>query len=355
MPNSRGQFVIRSKYNIKELDPIAVGVYGKDFFDVSKKADKEIEDFVKRAEFDFPLWFKHNKGFSFKRIGDYNPPIIFQVGGCNFHDGTETGGCWYCFVDDTSNDGLPSSGKTYMGIGETVDSAVNARKKIASIYRKVDKDIDPKVIRISGGEPTIALDWILDLWREIEKQNQDFVGQIDSNLSTGKVVDSFEEQGIYEQDILKKLARYPIKVLTAIKGTDEKNIQENVQSTATMEDQIYSIRKFLEAGFDIYPQMYNPNPETLEAYLKRMDNEEIENFSQRVHIGPLKIYGPTKKRLTFEATRIGAEPEVYIQQKKSEWDENYAKSAGIINQYLIDTYGIGYKDVTRSDVKLKLI
>lgn len=352
MTNSRGEYIIRTKYNVKELDPLAVGVYSKEFFDVRKKTDAEIENFVKKAEFDFPLWFKYEKGFRFPEICNYNSPEVIQVAGCDFHDGSERGGCWYCFVDDKSNDGKPGPGKTYQSTDDMIKSAVNARQKVKKIYSEIGKDMEPKVIRVSGGEPTIALDWVYDMWKQIGNQKLDFVGQIDSNLSTGRVVDRFEKEGIYEDDIMKKLARYPIKVLTAIKGIDDRNLQKNVQSTATLNDQIYSLKKFVEAGFDIYPQMYNPEPKHLKKYLKMMDNE-IENFSMKIHIGPLKIYGPTEKRLLAEQKSSG-KPDL-VKAKKAIWDNNYKKNVNIIDSYLRENCGVGYKDTPRPDVRLKLI
>lgn len=355
MPNvSNGDLVFRTKVNVKEIDPFAAREYKTDFFDVGKHDDKEIEEFVRKREFDFPLWFKHHKDFSMKKVMDYNIPFALQVAGCNFHDGSSTGGCWYCFVDDCSNDGKLGNGKSYLGITETIDSMIFAREKIREMYKKENKEINPKVLRISGGEPTIVLDWVLNLWKEVEKRGLDFVGQLDSNLSTGVIVDSFERQGIFEPKTLEKLAEYPIKVLTALKGCDEINLQSNVQSLTTMENQRYSLLKFLRAGFDIFPQIYNPNPNSLKQYLEDMDGL-IENFSLRVHLGPLKIYGPVKKRLSFEAQRLGINPERFIEQKKSEWDDNYKRGCEVMDSYLKKRYGIGYKEVTRSDVALKEI
>jgi len=347
-------YVFRAKVNVKEIDPIAARKYGVEFFDMTQKTDAQIEAFIRKQEFDFPLWFKHNEGFSMQRIGDYNPPFIFQVAGCNFHDGSSTGGCWYCFVDDKSNDGAVGAGKTFLGVDETINSMLSAREKIKAAYKKQGTDLDIKVLRVSGGEPTIVLDWVLDLWREIGKRDLDFVGQIDSNLSTGIVVDSFEKQGIYEANILEKLAEYPVKVLTALKGVDEENLQCNVQSLATMEVQMYSLKKFLEAGFDIYPQMYNPNPETLGDYLRTLD-EAVENLSLRVHIGPLKVYGPNTIRLTLEAKRRGEDPAEFIEKQKAEWDANYKNGCEVMDQYLRERHGVGYKEVTRSDVELKVL
>lgn len=355
MPNvSNGNFVFRAKVNVKEIDPVASKEYKVHFFDVSKKTNGEIEDIIKKSEFDFPLWFKHEKDFDMKRVCDYNPHFILQVAGCNFHDGSSSGGCWYCFVDDCSNDGKSRNGKSYLRTKETIESLVSARGKIRDFYKKEEMDVNLKVIRTSGGEPTIVLDWILELWKGIEKRNLDFVGQMDSNLSTGGLVDYFEKEGIYEKNILEKLAQYPVKILTALKGCDEENLQSNVQSLATMEEQKYSLLKFLRAGFDIYPQMYNPNPKSLKNYLKEMD-KIIKNFSLRVHIGPLKIYGPVRKRLFLEAERQEIEPEKFIAQKKSEWDTNYIYGCKTIEDYLRKRHGVSYKEVTRSDVKLEII
>ncbi len=354
MPNIKtGEYIFRTKVNVKAIDPIASDVYGKDFFDIKKHSDKEIEDFIRNQSFDFPLWFKHNKGFKMKKVLDYNPPFILQVAGCNFHDGSSSGGCVYCFVDNESNDGIITNGKTFLKTGDVIDSVISAREKIKEQYKKIGTDLDIKVVRTSGGEPTIALDWILNLWRKIGESGENFVGQLDSNLSTGQVVDYFEKEGVFEKDILEKLAEYPIKVLTALKGIDKENLQENVQSTATLRQQLYSIKKFVKAGFDIYPQMYNPNPSSLENYLKKMDNE-IENFSSRIHIGPLKIYGPTKKRLDEKAKELGRNSEEFIAEKQKEWENNYKNGCEILDSYLKKNQKHGYKEITRSDVDLKI-
>ena len=113
---------------------------------------------------------------------------------------------------------------------------------------------------------------------------------------------------------------------------------------ANLEVQEYSIKKFLEAGFDIFPQMYNPDPATLRPYLEHMDGV-IENFSQRIHIGPLKAYGPT-------IARVG---EDQVDAKKTEWNSNYERGCEILDTHLRQRHGVGYKEVTRSDVPLKIL
>jgi uncharacterized Fe-S cluster-containing radical SAM superfamily protein len=347
------KYPFRAKVNVKYIDPYAAKEYGLPFFDVRKNDDNAIEKTIRESEFDFPLWFKHNQGFKMKDAMSYNAPFILQVAGCNFHDGTSSGGCWYCFVDDESNDGRLSPKKVYLGIEETLDSMQEAREKIKSRYAEIGFENDMKVLRTSGGEPTLALDWILNLWREMKRRGLDVVGQLDSNLSTASVVDNFEKEGVYEKNTLKKLAEYPIKVLTALKGVDEPNLQSNVQSMTTLSEQERSLRKFVESGFDIYPQMYNPNPNTLGNYLSRIDRI-IENFSLRIHIGPLKLYGPNSLRLNLEARRRKINPDAYIQLKREEWTSNYERGCEVLDSYLKVRYSVGYKETTRSDVRLKL-
>jgi hypothetical protein len=345
MPNiETGEYVFRAKINVKGIDKMASKTYGTEFFDVTKHTDNEIEGFIRKQEFDFPLWFKHQPDFKMKNVLDYNPPFILQVAGCNFHDGSAEGGCSYCFVDNKSNDGKPGQGKAFLTGTQTIDSMLSAREKIREAYREAGQDLEIKVLRTSGGEPTIALDWILDTWREVGDRGLDFVGQIDSNLSTGLLVDEFERTGVYEPHTLEKLAEYPIKILTAIKGVDPENVQENVQSYTSLEVQEHSIKKFLNAGFEIFPQMYNPNPETLKPYLEHMDGI-IENFSGRINVGPLKAYGPT-------IARVGEEN---IEAQKAEWDSNYKRGCEILNEHLQKNHGVGYKEVTRSDVPLKIL
>ena len=113
------------------------------------------------------------------------------------------------------------------------------------------------------------------------------------------------------------------------------------------------MRKFVESGFDIYPQMYNPNPNTLGNYLSRIDSI-IENFSLRIHIGPLKLYGPNSLRLNLEARRRKINPDAYIQLKREEWTSNYERGCEVLDSYLKVRYSVGYNETTRSDVRLKL-
>jgi uncharacterized Fe-S cluster-containing radical SAM superfamily protein len=262
-------------------------------------------------------------------------------------------------VDYLSNDGVVGAGKAYMTAFDSLEGAKAAREKISRIYKEEDGfDIHQRVLRVSGGEPLIAAEYPLELFREVKKQNLDFAGQLDTNLSTGKTVKILENEGIVEDSILKKLAGFsrtnPIKVLAAIKGVSKENFENTVQSYMTVDDQVESLESLIGAGLDIYPQMYNADPLALPKYLETMD-ERIDNFSKKIHAGPIKIYGPTTDRLTAHAIAIGRKPEEVIAEKKAEWDYNYAESVKIMENYLTDNYQVHYKEIPRAEVKLKLL
>ena len=350
MPNKDGKALFRVKFNSKAIDPLAAAEYGTNFVDTSVMSDEKIEEFLKRSEFDFPLWFKHTPGFKMGRAVDYNAPFILQVAGCNFHDGTPTGGCRFCFVDNESNDGVFGPKKAWLSVDDCIDSFLRARDKVYEFYMEwTGKEVVTRVLRISGGEPTLVLDWILKLWQAIEKRGLldddcDIVGQVDTNCSTMAILD---------QGILETLSSYPVKFLAGMKGCDSKNIAGNVQAEQTVTRQMNVIKTLVDCGIDVFPQMYNPDPATLRLFLELVDNFVIDNFSRRVHISPLKLYGPTRRRLELEADALGIDRSFNIDQSVEQWSNNYSESIAVLDAYLRDAYGIGYRDEVRSDVKLE--
>ena len=48
------------------------------------------------------------------------------------------------------------------------------------------------------------------------------------------------------------------------------------------------------------------------------------------------------------------DPIIFTANCKSKWDSNYENGCEVINDYLMKTHGVGYKDSVRSDVKLKI-
>ncbi len=333
-----GRYAYRCKINIKDFDAEIRAAKGLPPFDFSD--EKAISTLINAdANFDIPLWFLRKAGDKLKNIVLYDLPLIYQVMGCNFHDGTKIGGCIQCFVDDKSN--IPNIKK---GVWLTPFN-------VANTFEAVNKSQGIRVIRTSGGEPTLALDHILALYEELAKRGYLILHQFDTNLSTGRLIEYFEQQRIFPWHILQKIATYNPGVLVSIKGTTDQNLQENTQSSMTIEDQIYTLKLFVKAGIDIYPCMYNPDANHLREYMERMERI-FENFLLKTRVFMTKVYSPTKERIANMAEKKEIDPEQLLGLYVADWTANYYRSCEILNEMLTERYGLAYKSYERSGIKI---
>lgn len=340
-PNvNTGDYIFRTKVDVKEVDPQWRAQRNLEPFDFSD--EKEIIRCLNK-EFDMPVWFLRGANKPLSNIADYNLNFIYQVKGCNFHDGSKYGGCKFCYVDNISNNGSLKGG-TYISVEDIIDSFVSARSKFKVGLNR---------LRTSGGEPTLILDHILELMEKLAERGLDTQLQSDTNLSTGKLIEKFEENGIYQKNILERLAEFPVKILAGGKGSDTNNIMENIQADSDLETQTYSLKKLIKAGLDVYLFLYNPNPETLKDYMLTLDRG-IENIIPRTHIGLIKIYSPTAERLKFLAEKENKDPAEFIEAYKNKLEENYKRSVGVMENLMMERYGVGYKEILRPDVELKI-
>jgi len=333
-----GKYCYRAKIDVKAFDDNERKKKNLPPFDFSD--ENAIKEALK-GEFDMPLWFLRAAGEDLKNIKKYNLPFIHQVRGCTFHDGTEKGGCIYCFVDNKNN-----SGEEEGGVWLSAENVVET-------YKQKGAELNIHRVRISGGEPTLVLDHILRVQNELAKKCSGTRIQFDSNLSTGRLIDYFIGEGIYEKNILEKIAEHDPKVLVAFKGTDCIEMQQNVQAKFTIEDMIYSLEKFVKAGIDVYPYMYNPNPKTLETFIVMME-KKFENILPKIHIGKLNTYEPTKMRIRLLAPEVGKSYEELLAYYEEKWKDNFAKCEQIMDNLLHQGLGVSYKELERPGIKLKL-
>jgi hypothetical protein len=85
-----GTWPYRSKVNVKAIDPELRASKGLPPFDFNE-TEAILQEM--RGEFDIPHWFLAKAGDELKNILPYDMPWIYQLKGCDFHDGTEIGGC----------------------------------------------------------------------------------------------------------------------------------------------------------------------------------------------------------------------------------------------------------------------
>lgn len=343
-----GTFPYRSKVNVKAFDPelrVTKGLPPFNFKDKQAVLDEM------RVEFDIPHWFLAKAGDSLENIQAYDMAQTYQVRGCNYTNGLDLGmggevsGCVPCYVENDSNSGNPAKG-VYLSIENIVDS-----------FQKMQKERGTKVIRSTGGEPFVVPEHILALYRELENRGvKPILAQIDTNLSTGRLIEHLEKEGILEKNILGKIAEYDPKLLVAFKGTSDESIRQNIQAVCSVEEQTYSLKKIVEAGLDVYPYIYNPDPGTFEGFIGDLQ-KTFPNILPRIHIGLLKMYTPTKQRITLLAQRYNKDPVELIAYYENMWKSNYEGSCKIMEALCLKQEGVHYKEIPRVEterVKVKV-
>jgi pyruvate-formate lyase-activating enzyme len=292
--------------------------------------------------FDMPSWalyrLKGKKELS-EELKNYNDVFIYQLKGCNLH-------CPYCYVDDKLKNGRYDSSSRFFSIREILKIFYGERERRKLLLKKQSIDERGKIIlplnriRPSGGEPTLVIEQWLILLRELENDclDKEVHVQSDTNLTTGHFIEFLEENGKVEKDILKQIAGFRnFSLLASFKGTDLKNYSENTGTPISLaerllEEAIYSFKKYMDSGIDIYPFFYNPNPETLEEYLLKLNENCGKEIYRKSWVFPLKTYDVTKERLQKEAKRKGIDEKAYVSNCEEIWKSNFEKCEEIMRR-----------------------
>lgn len=284
-----------------------------------------------RDDFDIPYWAfisLTNK----KPLKDYNNTFVYQLKCCNLH-------CPWCYVDDINKNGVEEGGR-FFSIPEIIDVFESERKKqVLNVFRP------------SGGEPTIAVEQWLECIRELEKRNLDDVYIYgDTNLTTGHFIDVLEEKGEIEKNLLEKVAEHNFGLLCSFKGTDKESFLRATgmpkQFEFLEEERWYSFSKLVKAGIDVYPFIYDPNPTSLENFMEKGAKKFGDGFFLKTWIFKLKLYGPEKIRLKAKG--------INIDEYQKKLDENFRRSEEIMQNLIWHKFGLNYKAVPRTGIKLKI-
>jgi len=337
-----GKYPYRFKIDNKILDTEERARNGLRPFDFSDEITV-IKKLGEKYNFDVTLCALRKSGDSITKLPDYDRPLIFQGKGCNLHDWTETGGCVYCYVDADSNNPIAFGNSVWLTVDDILDTA-EALREDASI--RSGKELHR--IRHSGGETTTELDFTLEIAKGIEERGlEKLYLQFDTNLSTGKFIEKMIARGVYQGDILRQLAGYDVFVYAAFKGTSNQNIRNNTQAKLTVDDQIYSFGKLIDAGLDVYPCIYNPDWQHLGEFVDKLD-ENFTNASTRLRVEGLKWeYGPTICRLRAIADSRNMSLEEITEEYKRNEEENYNKGEELMRTHLQKS-GLAYKEIDRT-------
>jgi organic radical activating enzyme len=315
--STMGNDFYRTKDNLKvdANNPKALAKAVKDQFDISDWASKKLN----------------------LSLGDCNLAFMPQLKSCNIW-------CPWCFVDDVSKNGEKGNGE-FFSIPEIVDAFQKVRKEEGKPLH---------VIRLSGGEPTLAPWQWIELLEELEKRGleKEIYFQGETNLTTGSFIEDLQRNGRLDKDFFQKVAKYNnFGVLCSFKGTDtESNLRtmgiKNKSYSFLEEERWKTFRAMVSAGIDVYPFVYDPNPKTLESFLIKGMEEYGSDFVSKTWILPLKLYGPEKERL--------AKRKINPVEYQRELDENFARSVEIMQELVPELAGHEYKEIPRTGIELKV-
>lgn len=226
---------------------------------------------------------------------EYNKVFTIQLSGCDYD-------CNYCYVPRESNVANIKFGK-YFSVKEIVNYFLSA----------AEKSKEPiKVMRISGGNPTIIPEIILDIYNEIRNQNLNIYLWIDTNLSSLKYLEDLKS------DFEKILVQKNIGVVGCFKGTCNEDFSLITGAEPHhYEKQFETAKWFLNRGADFYAYLpalvYGNNvEEKSRKFIKRLKNLN-KNLPLRTEV--LEIISYPWAKLNFERTKNLGRPLPKTNQK----------------------------------------
>lgn len=191
--------------------------------------EKPVEE-VKKLEFQNPAY---SAAFALKgKVGDprnYSKVFAVQLSGCTYN-------CNYCYVPAKINLANKDFGKYF------------SPEEIVNDFNFIRNEEKINVLRITGGEATtIVPEVILDVYHEIEKNDNQIYLWIDTNLSTTKYLERFEG------DLRSILRKRNVGVVGCFKGI----CKEDFSIITGADPRFYSnqsetAKMLIELGADFY-------------------------------------------------------------------------------------------------------
>lgn len=203
---------------------------------------------------------------------NYNKVFAVQVSGCTY-------ACNFCYVPPEINAANPIFGK-FFSSKEIIDYFLSAK----------DNSKEPmNVIRITGGEPTIIPEIIIDIYNEIEKRDLELYLWIDTNLSTSKYLEKVES------DLKNITQKRNVGVVGCFKGVCKEDFSIITGAEPNFyEKQFETAKLFLNWKTDFYVYLpalvYENNIEKkTRDFIERL-KELNKNLPLRVEILIIKDY-----------------------------------------------------------------
>ncbi|MFQ6010122.1 MAG: hypothetical protein ACE5J7_03335 [Candidatus Aenigmatarchaeota archaeon] len=302
-----------------------------------------------KYNFDMPLISLRRTDRPLKDIRHFDMALITQLQGCNLHDFGPGGGCIFCYVDAESNCPYTPNRGVWLGV-ENILTTVKELRDDPTIRA----GLELHRVRLSGGEPTVMLDFALELAETIEKEKIDQLHVwFDTNLSAKTFIDNMIKENKYPKDILQQLASHDVCVYAAFKGTTDKNIIHNAQAELSTNEQMEALGQLVDARLEAYPCIYNPDYKSFPDFIDKL-NENFTNASKILRIEGINwTYEPTKLRIRKIAEAINVPEEYLYNAYVQEEALNYNKCEEFMLHYVGDKYGLPYKEFDRTQFKVE--
>lgn len=278
----------------------------------------------------------------------YNRLISLHVSRCSLD-------CWHCYVDeclrqsceDCKFNGVIHKRKKEQQITEDWFTAKNIVEGFIE-QRDYDKDnkIFSNVLRITGGEPFLVPNLLLEVLEEIKsrKLDKEIFVWTETNLIPLIVED---DKPLISDNLLINLSKYPnFCVHPCFHGLNKDNFKEITSKEVFDYSQLLNaFKRLVEAGIDVYPTFGSnvSNPEDIENFFENIDNINMLLPLQFCVIEENLEYKPIKKRQEMINNFTTDYEKVYDKRMVIEkWDNILMKKFnyhyGVLPRHLINSY-----------------
>lgn len=241
---------------------------------------------------------------------------VFQISVCNLN-------CWYCFVPEE------------LRCGNDINSKWITTDQLIEMY--CDEAEKPKVIDLSGGNPELVPEWVVEMMKSIE--NKGLADSVylwsDDSLSTDAFFRYLNPDDI---DYLKNYKNYG--KVCCFKGFDFESFHFNSSLPRHhffIQKEMF--RRYYQIGLDIYGYITitTNNLENIEKKVSNfMDYLQSINKSLPLRIVPLRImvFGAMEHRLDDERRQALKNQEVVLCVWKNELERRFTRDQ--INKRICD-------------------
>jgi uncharacterized Fe-S cluster-containing radical SAM superfamily protein len=261
--NSEEKKVFLANFSDSKMQLDSKNKYSKidDFWRI-KTYVKDEDKLNTQFEREFPEPYQVAQYYCGGTWNDYNSPFVIQIGLCNLN-------CEWCFVDKS--------------LRNMEKGAYFSAHEIIEIWYK---NTNCGVLRITGGEPFLAPDFLIEIGKEIKTNFQKHrYLWIDTNLL-----------GFDYQRVVNELSHLdiPFGICGCFKGFDEKNFQENTKGDPKLFNTQFENAKKILSSLKNKGQLFFYIPEFTslisENEMKPIINHFFNQLRQKIHQNaPLRI------------------------------------------------------------------